>query len=68
MISGWSLKRNIISNNFICYFVFSVIAFALVSDFIYSGYILTLDIVFTKNIFQISSRFFGLSPSYSVTP
>jgi len=68
MVFDLRLKGNTISNNFTCYFVFSIVAFALVSDFTSSGYILTLDTVFAKNVFQISDTFFGLSPSYSVTP
>ena len=50
------------------YLVFLFFALFLVSEFFSSGYILTLDTVFSENAFRISSVFYGLSNSYSVVP
>jgi len=52
----------------LCYFVFAGVSLILVSGFFSRGYILTLDMVFTKNVFHVSSLFYGLTNSFSVTP
>lgn len=50
------------------YLVFAGVSLILVSGFFSRGYILTLDMVFTKNVFHVSNLFYGLTTSYSVTP
>jgi len=62
------LKEYLFSKSSLPYFVFAVFALLLVSDFFSSGYILTLDAVFSENVFRVSSLFYGLSGSYSVAP
>ncbi len=62
------LKEYLFSKSSLPYFIFAVFALLLVSDFFSSGYILTLDTVFSENVFRVSSLFYGMSSSYSVAP
>lgn len=64
----WRLKEYLFSKSSLPYFIFAVFALLLVSDFFSSGYILTLDTVFSENVFRVSSIFYGLSSSYSIAP
>jgi hypothetical protein len=62
------LKEYLLSKKSVPYFIFAVFALLLVSGFFLPGYILTLDMVVTRNSFDISGLFYGLSSSYSIAP
>lgn len=64
----WRLKEYLFSKSSLPYFVFAVFALLLISDFFSSGYILTLDTIVSESVYNFTSLFYGLSPSYSVAP
>ncbi len=72
-MTGWTdyileEKQNLLSKHYFYYIIFSLLSMALVWNLAYSGYVLTLDMIFTPDTFRISDPFYGLSDQYSVLP
>lgn len=55
-------------NNNQPYFVFGILSLFLNSYLFSSGYILTLDTIFSENSFHLQNVFYGLRYTYSITP
>lgn len=60
------LKKFFTNNK--AYFVFGILSLFLNSYLLSSGYILTLDSIFSENVFRLSDVLYGLRYTYSITP
>ncbi len=62
------LAKNLFSEGYLYYLVFSILSLVLVWNFFSPGYVLTLDMIFTPDTFRVSDSFYGLSNQYSILP
>ena len=70
-MTGWKdsiLEEKQNSKHHFYYIIFSFLSLLLVWNLLSSGYVLTLDMIFSHDTFRISDMFYGLSDQYSVLP